>query len=145
MASLNKACLIGNLGADPEIRETGNDVKVATISIATTEKYTDKDGNKQEKTEWHRIVLWRGLAEIVERYVKKGDKLYIEGKITNRSYETNTGEKRYITEIIANNMVMLGGSRQSSSSEYPNSSTPQVPATNQQEPAGLESDDDLPF
>ena len=103
---VNKVILLGNLGKDPVVRRVSNDVPVATFSIATTEYYKDKDGNRQPKTEWHNIVLWRGLAEIAEKYLHKGDRVYIEGKITYRSYEQE-GVTKYITEIVGENMTLL--------------------------------------
>lgn len=110
MASLNKVMVIGNLGRDPEIRVTPQGQKVATFSIATTERYKDRAGNQQEKTEWHNIVAWRKLADIIERYVKKGSSIYVEGKLTTRSWDDpQSGQKRYKTEIVANQMQMLGG------------------------------------
>jgi single-strand DNA-binding protein len=103
---VNKVILLGNLGKDPLVRRVSNDVPVATFSMATTEYYKDKDGNRQPKTEWHNVVLWRGLAEIAEKYLHKGDKVYIEGKITYRSYEQE-GVTKYITEIVGENMTLL--------------------------------------
>lgn len=108
MGSLNKATLIGNLGKDPEVRAIPSGAKVANFSIATTDSYTGKDGQKVEKTEWHNIVMWRGLAEVAEKYLKKGSQVYIEGKLQTRSWDDQNGQKRYSTEIIADNMVMLG-------------------------------------
>lgn len=111
--SVNKAILLGNVGKDPEVRDA-NGVKVAQFTLATSERgYTRKDGMQvPERTEWHNIVCWRSLAEIVEKYVRKGAKLYIEGKITTRSWDDQQGTKRYITEIVADNIEMLGGSPQ---------------------------------
>lgn len=103
---VNKVILLGNLGKDPLVRRVSNDVPVATFSIATTEYYKDKEGNRQPKTEWHNIVLWRGLAEVAEKYLHKGDRVYIEGKITYRSYEQE-GVTKYITEIVGENMTLL--------------------------------------
>ena len=111
MASLNKVMLIGNLGRDPEVRAVSSGAKVANFSIATTESYTDRNNQRQEKTEWHRIVMWRGLADIAERFLRKGSQVFIEGKLQTRSWDDNTGQKRYTTEIVADNMVMLGGRR----------------------------------
>ena len=111
MASLNKVMLIGNLGKDPEVRAIPSGVKVANFSIATSENYTGKDGNKVEKTEWHNIVMWRGLAEVAEKYLKKGSPVFIEGRLQTRSWDDQSGNKRYTTEIVADNMVMLGGRR----------------------------------
>ena len=106
--SLNKVMLIGNLGADPEVRMTPSGVQVATISIATTSSWKDQSGAAQEKTEWHRVILWRGLADIVQKYLKKGNSVYIEGKLQSRSWEDNNGQKRYVTEVIADQLIMLG-------------------------------------
>ena len=107
--SLNKAILIGNLGSDPEIRTTGSGSKVAQFSIATSRRWTNNAGEQQEKTEWHRVVAWSKLADIVERYVKKGQQVYIEGEIQYRSYEDKDGVTKYATEINARELMMLGG------------------------------------
>lgn len=104
---VNKVILLGNVGAEPEIKTFENGAKVARLRVATSERWTDKDGNKHEDTEWHNVTLWRGLADIVERYVHRGSQLYIEGKITYREYEVN-GEKRYATDIVANEMKLCG-------------------------------------
>ena len=120
--SLNKVMLIGNLGKDPELRYTTSGVAVATFSLATNETWKDQDGNQQERTEWHNIVAWKKLAEICGEWLKKGKKVYIEGRIQTRSYDDkNTGAKRYITEIVADNMIMLDskGSVESSPSVAP--------------------------
>ena len=107
MSGINKAILIGNLGRDPEVRIIENDRKVAKFSIATTESWKDKTtGERVDKTEWHNIVLWRGLADVAEKYLKKGDKVYIEGRIRTRSYEKD-GVTKYFTEIQGDNMTML--------------------------------------
>lgn len=111
MSGVNKAILVGRLGKDPEVKYTPSGNAVANFSIATSESYTDKSGQKQDKTEWHNIVLWNKLAEIVKQYVKKGDCVYIDGKIQTRSWEDRDGNKKYITEIIGNSMQMLGGGR----------------------------------
>lgn len=107
--SLNKVQLIGNVGKDPEVRYLDSGVAVATFSLATTDRaYTLANGTQvPERTEWHNIVLWRGLAETAEKYVRKGDKLYIEGKIRTRSYDDQNGIKRYVVEIFGDNMEML--------------------------------------
>jgi single-strand DNA-binding protein len=104
--SLNKVMLIGNVGVDPEYRTTATGTSVVSLTLATNEKWTDKQGAKQEKTEWHRVAMFNKLAELANQYVKKGSKIYIEGKITTSTYEKN-GEKRYSTEIIANSMQFL--------------------------------------
>lgn len=105
---LNQVSLIGRVGKDPEIKQFDNGNKVAKFTLATSEKYKDKDGNKQEKTEWHSIAIWGKLADVVENYVKRGRLLYLSGKITYREYENN-GQKKYFTEIIVSQMTMLGG------------------------------------
>ncbi len=104
---LNKAMVIGNLGADPEIRHTQEGTPVATFSVATTERWTDKSGQRQETTEWHRIVAWRRLAEICNDYLHKGSKVYVEGKIQTRKWQDQNGNDRYTTEIVAREMKML--------------------------------------
>jgi single-strand DNA-binding protein len=131
---INKAILIGNVGKDPEIRTVG-DNKVANFSLATSETYKDKSGNKQTNTDWHSITIWGKLADVVERYVKKGDRLYLEGKISYRSYDDKEGVKRYVTDIVCNSMTMLGG-KQEEKHEY------QAPTV---ETAGDEAGNDLPF
>ena len=108
---INKVILIGNVGQDPEIRYTGdatNGAKVATIRLATTERFRDRSGNLQEHTEWHSVVVWRNTADVVEKYVRKGTQLYIEGRIRTRSWDDQSGNKRYTTEIIADNLQLLG-------------------------------------
>lgn len=107
MSSLNKVQLIGRLGKDPEIKYTNDNIPVAKFSLATTDTYKDKSGQKQESTEWHNIVCWRNLAEIAEKYLTKGKQVYIEGKIKTRSWDDKDGVKKYITEIIADNFIML--------------------------------------
>lgn len=108
MSGVNKVILVGRLGKDPEVRNLDNGAIVANFSIATSESYKDRTtGEKKESTEWHNIVLWRGLAEIAQKYVHKGDLVYIEGKLKTRSWEKD-GVTRYMTEVIADNMTMLG-------------------------------------
>ncbi|MBI1804343.1 MAG: single-stranded DNA-binding protein [Ignavibacteriae bacterium] len=106
--SLNKVLLIGNLGKDPELSYTASGIAVAKFSIATNERWKDAEGNVQERTEWHNIIAWRKLAEICGQYLKKGSKVYLEGKIQTRSWDDkNTGAKRYATEVIADDLIML--------------------------------------
>lgn len=107
--SLNKVTLIGNVGKEPELRYTPNGTAVANFSIATSERFKGQDGEWKEQTEWHNIVAWRKLAEIVGEYVKKGSKLYVEGKIKTRSWDGQDGKKNYRTEIFVDNMIMLDG------------------------------------
>jgi single-strand DNA-binding protein len=105
--------LIGNLGADPEVRSTNNGTRVATLSLATSRQWTTQGGEKQEKTEWHRCVVWNtrqsGLADVVEKYLKKGDRVYVEGRIEYRTWQDREGQTRYTTEINVRDMVMLSG------------------------------------
>lgn len=145
MASVNKVILVGNLGRDPEVRYMPNGEAVANFSIATTENWKDKDGNKQEKTEWHNIVMYRKLAEIAGEYLKQGRPVYIEGRLQTRKWEKD-GVTRYSTEIIADSMQMLGtktgehGSAQSQDSK-PNEQKDAPPP-----PANFDDfDDDIPF
>lgn len=108
MSSVNKVILLGNIGKDPEVRETkaGN---IVNLVMATSEKYTDKSGQKQENTEWHNLVVFGKLADVVAKYVKKGDKLYVEGSITTRKWEDKEGNTRYTTEVKVRDLTMLGG------------------------------------
>jgi single-strand DNA-binding protein len=108
MASVNKVILLGNLGADPELRYTNSGTAVANFRMATNERWSDKNGTAQERTEWHNIVAWGKLAEICGQYLQKGKQVYIEGKIRTRQWQDQQGQKRYSTEVVASNMVMLG-------------------------------------
>tara|TARA_B100001250_G_scaffold75882_1_gene62108 strand:- start:594 stop:1019 length:426 start_codon:yes stop_codon:yes gene_type:complete len=109
MAGVNKVILVGNLGKDPQVRYLDSGVAVANFSLATTENYKNKEGERVSQTEWHNVVLWRGLAEVAEKYLKKGASVYIEGKIRTRKWEDKEGVARYSTEILGDNMTMLGG------------------------------------
>lgn len=110
MAGINKVILIGNLGKDPEVRHLESGASVANFTLATSESYKDRNsGERVTHTEWHNVVLWRGLAEVAEKYLKKGNQVYIEGKLRTRSWEDKDGNTRYTTEVIADNMTMLGG------------------------------------
>jgi single-strand DNA-binding protein len=135
--SVNKVILLGNLGKDPELRYTNSGVAVATFSLATNEQRRDQSGTVQEKTEWHNIVAWSKLAEICGEYLKKGAKIYLEGRLQYRTYDDKNGVKRYVTEIIMDQMVMLDsrGSGQAASE----------PTVSSQPEAGPEKADDLPF
>ncbi len=137
MASVNKAILIGNLGADPELRYTPGGQAVASFSMATTEKFKNKEGEQQERTEWHNIVCWRRTAEIANEYLKKGSPVYIEGRIQYRSYEDKDGIKRYRTDIVAQRLQLLGSRGQT---ERPAPEPSKAP-----EPQAPSDDDDLPF
>ena len=137
--SLNKVMLIGNVGVDPEYRTTATGTAVVSLTLATNEKWTDKQGAKQEKTEWHRVAMFNKLAELANQYVKKGSKIYIEGKITTNSYEKN-GEKRYSTEIIANSMQFLDSKPKDGVAQR---SEPRQAQSNSQ--FGDDFNDDIPF
>lgn len=142
MAGVNKVILVGNLGKDPEVRHLDNGASVANFPIATTESYKDRNGNRQETTEWHNIVLWRGLADIAEKYLRKGNQIYVEGKLRTRSWEDKEGNTRYTTEVIGDNLTMLGGKPQESAGNASMSSSPAAPV----EKSPVEDDDDdLPF
>ena len=120
--AVNKVILVGNVGRDPETRHLDKDVAVSNFSLATTENYTAKTGEKVSNTEWHNIVAWRGLAEVVEKYVKKGSQVYIEGRIKTRNYEKD-GVKHYVTEIYADEMQLLG--KREGQAEMPGQTAPQ--------------------
>ena len=145
--SLNKVQLIGNVGKDPEVRYLDSGVAVATFTLATTDRaYTLQNGTRvPERTEWHNIVLWRGLAEVAEKYVRKGDKLYIEGKIRTRSYDDQNGVKRYVVEIFGDNMEML--SQRPSQNAAPASQVAQTPTQSAGAPQTQTGEDpnELPF
>lgn len=150
--SVNKVILVGNVGKDPEVRHLDSGVAVATFSLATSETYTAKNGDRVTTTEWHNIVLWRGLAEVAEKYVKKGMLLFIEGRIRSRSYDDKDGVKRYITEINGDNMRMLSSKDSSSetSSQHDDNRAEAAQnsasaALNQPDTDDADSDDDLPF
>ena len=145
MSSLNKVLLIGNLGSDPETRFTPSGAQVANFSLATSESWNDKDGQRQERTEWHRIVLWRRLAEIAGQYLKKGSKVYIEGKLQTRSWEDQQGHKRQTTEIVASTMKMLGAERVAEAAEVAEVSGNGRGHELAAAPAAGPNHDDLPF
>jgi single-strand DNA-binding protein len=147
---VNKVILVGNLGKDPEVRYMPNGNAVANITLATTESWKDKQsGEQQEKTEWHRIVMFRRLGEIAGEYLKKGSQVYIEGKLQTRKWQDNSGNDRYTTEIVANEMQMLGGRGGGGSASFSSDSAPAQAAPAQSAPApaaaGGDFDDDIPF
>jgi|TARA_A100001015_G_C14878481_1_gene667358 single-strand DNA-binding protein len=154
MSSLNKVMLIGRLGQDPEVRYTQSNTAVATLSVATSERYKDGNGEQQERTEWHRVVAWGRLAEICQQYLHKGSLIYVEGPLQTRQWEDNQGQKRYTTEIKALQMTMLD-SRQSGQSSGQGAPVPQQEPSqpkNEQmsSTVNIDSnfdnmDDDLPF
>ena len=129
--SVNFAVIIGNVGRDAEVRYTGSGIAVATFTVATSETY-ERDGEKKESTQWHNITAWRKLAEICGEYVRKGNRIYVKGKITHRSYDDKEGVKKWVTEIVADEIVLLSGKPETGSSSEPQPSTPAA-------------SDDLPF
>jgi single-strand DNA-binding protein len=155
--SLNKVTLIGNLGADPEVKTTSNGNKVAQFSIATGRQWTSASGEKQEKTEWHKCVAWNakgkssGLADVIERYVKKGDKIFVEGAIEYRQYEDKDKQTRYVTEINVKEILLLGGGKggdggfESSRPAKAASAGKGGDAGFSDFPEAMDGDDDLPF
>ncbi|MEE9472550.1 MAG: single-stranded DNA-binding protein [Acidimicrobiia bacterium] len=151
--SLNKVTLIGNLGSDPEVRSTGSGTRVATLSLATSRQWTSPAGERQEKTEWHRVVLWNnnkgsGLADVAEKYMKKGDKLYVEGQIEYRTWEDREGKTRYTTEIRAREVIMLSPRAAGAGDAGESIKAPAGSGKESYEdfPEALdEEDDDLPF
>lgn len=131
--SINKVILVGRLGQDPELKYTPSGMAVCNFSIATSENWTDKSGQKQERTEWHRIVVWGKLAEISGKYLAKGRQAYVEGQLQTRSWEAQDGQKRYTTEIVAKNVQFLGGASTGADNG----------AYNQSAPASNNSNDDM--
>jgi single-strand DNA-binding protein len=152
--SVNKVILLGNVGKDPEIRSTPGGTMVANFSLATSDRFQDQQGNWQDRTEWHNLVAFKRTAEIVRDYVKKGSKLYIEGKIQTRTWDDKEGVKHYKTEILVNDLSLLSG-REEGSGGYsrPASSSSSAASFDQRPPAGQDdvaqsaeiSDDDIPF
>jgi single-strand DNA-binding protein len=149
--SLNKVMLIGNVGSEPEIKTTGGGTKLAKVSLATNRTFNDRSGQKQEKTEWHRLTFWDKLADLVEQYVKKGDRVYVEGRIEYSQTEDDKGNQRFWTDIVVQEMVLLGGSGGPGGGSY---DSPAPQRRRQSAPGGAPSggpspfdadDDDLPF
>lgn len=146
--SLNKVQLIGNLGADPELRSTTSGTRVATLSLATSRRWSDRSGQQQEKTEWHRVICWDRLAELCEKYLSRGDRIYVEGSIEYRQWEGQDGQTRYTTEIRARELIMLGGRGdrpgvdEDSASSRRGTSSGGVPDFSDE---ALDGEDDLPF
>ncbi|HET9986472.1 MAG TPA: single-stranded DNA-binding protein [Longimicrobiales bacterium] len=145
--SLNKVMLIGNVGNEPEVRSTPGGNKVAKLSLATNRTFSDRNGQQQEKTEWHRLTFWAKLADLVEQYIHKGDRLYVEGRLEYSQTEDDKGNVRYWTDIVVQDMVMLGGDR-SGGGSFDQSAA--APARRASRPAAApapyeEEDDDLPF
>ncbi len=151
--SYNRVILIGNVGKDPEVRHLESGIAVASFTLATTERYKDKNGVLSDQTEWHNIVCWRNLAELSEKYISKGAQLFIEGKIRTRSWADQTGQKRYTTEIVADNIRLLGKKGDNPAAGTPSveqTVKPQIVEPPKAEPAisdamASEDSDDLPF
>lgn len=143
MAGINKVILVGHLGKDPEVKTLESGVKVAKFSVATTETYKDKNGERKDLTEWHNVTCWRNLADIAEKYLTKGKQIYVEGKIRSRSWEDN-GVKKYTTDIVADSFTMLGSKTDNNDSiKPPKDSEPTINET--ETPPFMGGDDDLPF
>ena len=148
MASINKAILIGRLGSDPVIKYTTDNNAITNISVATTDRYKDKNtGEQKEITEWHRVVFFKRLAEIAGEYLKKGSQVYIEGRLRTRKWTDQSGVEKYTTEIIADQMQMLGGGRGESGEQDSEQQQPrqQQPRQRQQRPVADDLEDDIPF
>jgi len=143
MAGVNKVILVGHLGKDPEVRHLENGTSVANFTLATSESYKDKAGNRIDQTEWHNIVVWRGLADVAEKFLKKGSQIYLEGKIRTRSWEDQTGNKKYTTEIVADTFNML--SKRDDSGQQQTLSSNQTQNTTVQNSPPVDEADDLPF
>lgn len=145
--SVNKVILVGNLGKDPELKHTSSGTAVATVTLATNERFKDKSGEWQDRTEWHNVVLWSRLAEIAAEYLKKGRSVYIEGRLQTRSWEDKQGQKRYTTEIVASDLVLLGGGRGGDDSRGGHNDFDQSSSFDASTPArtGEITDDDIPF
>ena len=141
MSGVNKVILVGNLGANPEMRFTQGGQAVANLRIATTEKWTDRQGQKQEATEWHRVVVWGKQAEIVGQYLTKGRQVFVEGSIRTRQWQDQAGQKRYTTEIVARNVQMLGGRGERTGEDMGAT----VPPDESTADFGPGPDDDIPF
>ena len=148
MSGVNKVILVGNLGKDPEVKHLDTGVSVANFSLATTETYNNKQGERVSQTEWHNVVLWRGLADIAEKYLKKGNSVYVEGKINTRKWEDKEGNTRYSTDIIAEKMTMLGSRQDSNSTTNTTNTTTnnnEDQSNNSQNINESSNSDDLPF
>lgn len=148
MSGVNKVIILGNIGNDPDIKYTASGDAIANLSVATSESWKDQSGQRQEKTEWHRVVMYKRLAEIVQQYVKKGSKIYIEGKLQTRKWQDQNGQDRYTTEIVGREMQMLDSKSEADTAPYKSTNSdsggkqfnPETNATNDGS-----FDDDIPF
>jgi single-strand DNA-binding protein len=143
MAGVNKVILLGHLGKDPEVRAIDNGRKVARFTLATTESYRNAQGERVDQTEWHNVVFWGPVVDVVDKYLKKGNQVYVEGKITNRTYDDKDGNKKYFTEIVGSNLTLLGGKPAEGAAPSANASASNAPI--QQMPVSADVSDDLPF
>ena|ERR1035437_10645488 len=142
MSGVNKVIIVGRLGADPEVKTITGGNTVARLSIATSENWTDKQGQKQERTEWHKVVVWGKLAELCGKYLTKGRQAYIEGRLQTRSWEDQQGQKRYATEVVANTVQFLGGGNQTATTTQNDSA---FPAQDFGPEPAFDSSDEIPF
>jgi len=145
MAGVNRVILVGHLGKDPEVRHLESGRSVANFSLATSETYKNKNGEKVTNTEWHNIVIWSPLAQVAEKYLRKGSLIYVEGKLTNRSYDDKDGNKRYITEILVQSMTMLGSGGSKGSSDNSSMGNNKGVLEGESDIVNTEGVDDLPF
>ncbi len=139
--TVNKVILVGRLGQDPELRYTPGGAAVTTCSVATNEVWKDQDGNKQERTDWHRVVFWRKQAELAGEYLRKGSRLYVEGRLQTRSWDDKDGNKRYTTEVVADRLEFLDARGEAGDAD----STPVSQANESSAPPAMNDEDDLPF
>ncbi|HSZ24534.1 MAG TPA: single-stranded DNA-binding protein [Cytophagaceae bacterium] len=151
MAGVNKVILLGNLGKDPEVRVFEGGTKKAAFSLATGETFLDKNGQRQERTEWHNVVFWGNIVDVIEKYLKKGTQVYVEGRITTRSYDDKDGQKKYITEIVGTSMTLLGGKPtgggENNDASYQGTTNSRPETSSQSVNSSILADgaDDLPF
>ncbi|HRK08120.1 MAG TPA: single-stranded DNA-binding protein [Pseudobdellovibrionaceae bacterium] len=144
MAGVNKVIIVGRLGADPETKQVGNGGTVTRLSIATSEQWVDKEGQKQERTEWHRVVVWGKLAEICGRHLAKGRQVYVEGRLQTRSWEDQQGQKRYSTEVVASTVQFLGGPGERAEASPRSNSSGEAFQDFSPEPS-FDTSEDIPF
>lgn len=145
MAGVNKVIIVGRLGADPEVKNVGAGSTVARLSVATSENWTDKEGHKQERTEWHRIVVWGKLAEICGKHLAKGRQVYVEGRLQTRSWEDQQGQKKYSTEVVANTVQFLGAPGERGESTSRSSSDDFAPSDFASPEPSFDSAEEIPF
>ncbi len=145
MAGVNKVILLGNLGKDPEVKAIDNGRKVARFTLATTESYRNQQGERVDQTEWHNVVFWGPVVDVIDKYLKKGNQVYVEGKINNRSYDDKEGNKKYITEIVGQTLTLLGGKPQSGGGDNESNGSSSYDTSASQPSSAASASDDLPF